>query len=201
MILPSSITLAIIAPTALTFFYGPNYTEGAIPLGILSISTILIAIRSLFATTLTAMGKTTQILKINIIAAISSISLFITFVPFLEITGAALARLATQAIMLIITVYLLKEEIKIRLDKDAFWKSAVAVTALVPLLLIIELILSPRLTTTQTLVTEMLIALVIYLFMLYVLKALKNQDFQLLKQALPKPLTKYIDIIERIIVR
>jgi hypothetical protein len=33
------------------------------------------------------------------------------------------------------------------------------------------------------------------------LKALKSQDFELLRQAFPKPLTKYINIIERIIVR
>ena len=201
MILPSSITLAIIAPTALTFFYGPSYANGAIPLAILSIVTIIIALGSLFTTTLTAIGKTGQILKINIIGALTSILLFIGLIPLLEIAGAALSRLTTQAICLILAAYLLKKEIKIRLDKEALWKSAVATTATIPLLLIIELALSPKLTTTQTIIIELLTVAKIYLFALYILKALKNQDFQLLKQALPKPLTKYINIIERIIVR
>jgi hypothetical protein len=73
--------------------------------------------------------------------------------------------------------------------------------ATVPFLLIIELTLSTKLSTVQTLALELLTAAAIYAFFLYALKALKSQDFELLKQALPKPLTKYINIIERITVR
>jgi len=201
IILPSCIGLAIIAPTALTFFYGPSYAKGATPLTILSITTIIIALGSLFTTTLTATGKTGQILKIRTIAALTSILLLIALVPPLETTGAALTRLTTQAIALTLAAYILHKEIKIRLDKEALWKSTLATTATIPLLLTLELTLSPKLTTTQTLITEILTAAAIYLFALYILKALKSQDFQLLKQALPKPLTKYLNIIERIIVR
>jgi len=201
IIFPSCIGLAIIAPTALTFFYGPSYAKGAIPLAILSITTIITALASLFTTTLTAIGKTGQQLKINIIAATSLILALTAFVPLLQTTGAALARLTTQAIAFTLAVYILKKELKIRLDKEALWKSALATTATIPLLLTLELTLSPKLTTTQTLITEILTAATIYLFALYILKALKNQDFQLLKQALPKPLTKYLNILERIIVR
>jgi len=73
--------------------------------------------------------------------------------------------------------------------------------ATVPFLLAIELTLSTKLSTVQTLALELLTAAAIYLFALYILKALKSQDFQLLKQAFPKPLTKYINILERLIVR
>jgi len=73
--------------------------------------------------------------------------------------------------------------------------------ATVPFLLTIKLTLSTKLSTVQTLALELLTAAAIYLFALYILKALKSQDFQLLKQAFPKPLTKYINIIERIIIR
>ena len=201
IIFPSCIGLAIISPTALTFFYGPSYTKGAIPLTILSITAIITALASLFTITLTAIGKTAQQLKINIIAAISSILALVALVPLLETTGAALARLTTQTIAITLAVYILKKELKIRLDKEALWKSAIATTATIPLLLTLELVISTRLTTTQTLITELLTAAAIYLSALYILKALKKQDFELLKQAFPKPLTKYINIIERITVR
>jgi stage V sporulation protein B len=201
IILPSCIGLAIIAPTALSFFYGPSYAKGANPLAILSITIIILAVGSLLVTTLTAIGKTGQKLKIEIIAALSSILLLIVLVPFLDITGAALARLITQMIAVILLVYMLKKELKIRLDKEALWKSALATTTTIPVLLTLEIAISPKLTTTQTLITELITAAAIYLFALYVLKALKKQDFQLLRQAFPKPLTKYIDILERIIVR
>lgn len=201
IIFPSCIGLAIIAPTALTFFYGPSYTKGAIPLTILSITAIITAFTLLLTTTLTAIGKTGQQLKINIIAAISSILALIALIPPLEITGAALARLTTQTIAFTLAVYILKKELKIRLDKEALWKSVLATTATIPVLLTLELAISTKLTTTQTLITELLTAAAIYLSALYILKALKKQDFELLRQAFPKPLTKYINVVERIIVR
>jgi len=64
-----------------------------------------------------------------------------------------------------------------------------------------ELIINAKLTTTQTLITEILTATTIYAIALYILKALKTQDFELLRQAFPKPLTKYLNILEKIIVR
>jgi len=51
------------------------------------------------------------------------------------------------------------------------------------------------------LIIEILIAASIYLLGLYALKALHTQDFELLKQSFPKALSKYIGIIEHIIVR
>jgi len=201
IIFPSCIGLTIIAPTALTFFYGASYTKGAIPLAILSIAAIIIALYSLFTTALTAIGKTGQILKINVISAFSAILILVALVPFFETTGAALARLTTQIIILVLATYALRKEIKIQLDKEALWKSALASTAFVPLLLTLELIISSRLSTTQTLAIEILTAAGIYAFALYILKALKSQDFELLRQALPKPLTKYLNILEGIIVR
>jgi O-antigen/teichoic acid export membrane protein len=201
IILPSCIGLAIIAPTALTFFYGSGYAEGATPLTILSITTIIIALHSLFSTTLTATGKTGQILKINVAAAVSTLLSLVALVPLLETTGAALARLTTQTIATALAAYALSKEIKIHLDKEALWKAALATTATIPLLLTLELVIGARLTTTQTLITEILTAAAIYAIALYILKALKNQDFELLKQAFPKPLTKYLNFLQRIIVR
>jgi len=201
LMLPSCIGLAIIAPTALAFFYGPSYAQGATPLAILSLTTIMTALLLLFETTFRAIGKTGQILKINIILAISLILMLLSFVPLLDITGAALARLITKAAAITLAVYLLRKEIKIRLDKEALWKSAVSTLATVPFLLAIELILSPNLSTIQTLTLELLTAAGIYTLSIYALKALKKQDFELLRQAFPKPLTKYINIVERIISR
>jgi PST family polysaccharide transporter len=201
IIFPSCLGLAIIAPTALTFFYGATYTKGAIPLALLSIATIIMALNSLFTTTLTAIGKTGQILKINAISAVSAVLMLVALVPFFEAVGAAFARLTTQIISLVLATYLLGKEIKMQLDKEALWKSAVASTATVPFLLALELIISAKLSTTQTLVIEILTAAGIYVFSLYILKALKSQDFELLRQALPKPLAKYLNILEGIIVR
>jgi O-antigen/teichoic acid export membrane protein len=201
IIFPSCIGLAIIAPTALTFFYSADYAKGAIPMAILSITTIITALASLLTTTLTATGKTGQILKINAVSAVSTILMLVALVPPLETTGAALARLTTQTISLTLAVYTLSREIKIHLDKEAIWKSALATTATIPLLLTIELVISARLTTTQTLITEIVTAAAIYAFALYIMKALRKDDFKLLRQAFPKSFTKPLNILERLFVR
>ena len=199
IILPSCLGLAVISPTALAFFYGPSYTPGAIPLSILSVATMIIALHSLFTTALTAIGKTTQILKINVILAISTVTILLAFVPFLQTIGAALTRLITQIIGVTLAFYILQKEIPVKIDKEALWKSALASTATIPFLLILETTISKQLPVTQTLVIEVLTAASIYAFSLYMLKALKSQDFELLRQALPKPLTKYINFVEKII--
>jgi O-antigen/teichoic acid export membrane protein len=201
LMLPSCIGLAIVAPTAITFFYGSSYAKGAIPLAILSFTTIITALFLLFETAFQAIGKTGQILKINIIIAASLVILLLPLVPLFETTGAAFARLITKAVAISLAVYLLKKEIKIHLDKETLWKSTVSAMAIVPFLLSIELFLSTKLSTVQTLALEIPTAAGIYILSLYALKALKSEDFQLLKQAFPKPLTKYINIIERLIVR
>jgi hypothetical protein len=127
--------------------------------------------------------------------------MLVALVPFFEATGATLTCRTTQIISLVLATYVLRKEIKIQLDKEALWKSAVASTATVLFLLALELIISAKLSTTQTFAIEILTAAGIYLFSLYILKALKNQDFEILRQALPKPLTKYLNTLESIIVR
>jgi stage V sporulation protein B len=201
IIFPACIGLAIIAHTALDFFYGLTYVKGATPLAILSISAIMTALYLLFETTLKATGKTEQILKINIIAAISSILMLLALVPLLDITGAAIARLITQVITITIAIYILNKKIKIQFDTESIWKSALSTTAMIPLLLTIEFALSSQLSTAQTLALEIAIGAGIYAVSLYLLKALKKQDFDLLKQAFPKFLTKFLSVIERIVVR
>jgi len=201
LIIPSCLGLTTISPTALSFFYGSSYTTGAIPLSILSITTTITALYSLLTITLTATGKTTQILKINIVLAISTIALLIAIVPFLQATGAALTRLTTQIIGITLAFYILQKEIPVRIDKEALWKSTLASAATIPFLLILETTISKNLSVTQTLIIEILTAASIYTVSLYILKALNTQDFELLRQALPKPLAKYINFIEKIITR
>lgn len=201
VIFPSCIGLAVIAPTALTLFYGSDYVAGATPLAILSLSIIILALYSPLTTALTAFGKTKEVLKINVASALSTIALLITLVPSFEAVGAALTRLTVQGISLGLATYTLHKHVKVRLDREAVWKAAAASTATIPFLIAIESTISARIPTVQVLTIEILVAVCIYLLSLHVLKALNSQDFELLRQALPKSLSKYLNILEAIIVQ
>jgi len=54
-------------------------------LALLSIAVIILALYSLLTTTLTAPGKTNQVLKISIVNALLTIAQLITLVPFLSV--------------------------------------------------------------------------------------------------------------------
>lgn len=200
MLFPVCLGLALIAPTALTLFYGPSYTPGATPLAILSIASIILALYSLFTATIIAIGKTKDVLKIDTVSALLSIALLIVLVPFLEATGAALTRLIVQMISLMLAIYVLRRHIKVQLDKEAAWKSFVASTATIPFLIALESTLCAKIPAIQVFTIEILVAACIYLFSLYILKALNSQDFKLLRQASPRFLSKYISLLEKILV-
>jgi len=200
VIFPSCIGLATIAPTALTFFYGPSYRVGATPLAIVSLSIIILALYSLLTTTLTAIGKTKQVLKISIASALATVILLLTLVPFFEAVGAALTRLTVQAISLTLAIHILRKYVKIQLDREAVWKSAAASSAIIPFLIVMEFTMSAKISTIQIATIEILGAACIYLLSLYILKALNSQDFELLRQALPRSMSKYINIVEKIVV-
>jgi len=201
IVLPSCLGLATISSTALTFFYNPSYTQRATPLSILSVAAIITALYSLLTTALTAIGKTTQILKINIISALSTVAILVAIVPFLQIVGAALTRFFVQTVSATLAFYMLQKEINVQIDKEALWKSTLASAATIPFLLILETTATRELPITHLLLIEILTVTSIYIFCLYTLKALKAQDFELLREALPESLTKYINFAERIIIR
>jgi O-antigen/teichoic acid export membrane protein len=198
MILPACLGLAAISRTALDFFYGPTYVEGALSLSILSITAIAMAFNALFTTVLIALGKTAQVLKINVASAFVSIVALIIAVSPLQIIGAALARLMTQLTATALAFLALKREIKVQIDRKALLKSVLASAAFIPFLLLFDASIGERLAAMEKLPIEMVLALAIYAFFLHVLRALRSQDFNLIRQALPKVLTKYINLIERI---
>lgn len=201
IIVPSGLGLSVISPTALAFFYGQSYTPGALPLSILSVAAIITTLYSLFTTALIATGKTTQILKINVILALSTVTILTATVPFLQTIGAALTRLITGLIGITLAFYILQKKVNVQIDKEALWKSTLASTVTIPFLLILETTISKNLPVNQTLIIEILTATSTYALSLYILKALKTQDFELLRQALPKTLTKYINLIQKIMIR
>ncbi|MFW6117800.1 MAG: oligosaccharide flippase family protein, partial [Thermoproteota archaeon] len=154
--IPSCLGLAAISPTALEFFYGVEYTIGAPPMSILCVAILNTAFYSILTTGLTAVGKTTDILKINIVLALSTLALLPILVSFFQILGAAFSRLITQVISVALAYFLLKKEVDVQIDKEAVWKSTLASLGFLPLVLTLEATVAPYLTTTKTLAIELL---------------------------------------------
>lgn len=198
--IPCCLMLVVIAPTILEVFYGQQYVSGASALAILAVSTILFAFLTLFTTALAAIGKTNYVLRINIISAFSSILLLIGLVPLFDLIGAASSRLIAYTLSLIVTIYIIRKFLKIKLDNEALWKSTVASLMTTPFLFLLEFTLK-EFSVIQVLVIELLSAGLIYVVSLYLLKALNSKDFDLLRQSFPKFFSKIIDMFQRIMQR
>jgi stage V sporulation protein B len=199
LMLPACIGVAMIASTALKVFYGHQYAYGSVSLAILSVTQILVALYYVFTTTLTAIGKTSDILKINIISVFCYIGLLLVLVPVFAGVGAASARFAMQAIGLAITVYLLSKNMKVVVDKKSLWKSIIASISIMPILVLTEHILA-SFSVYLILAVDIVAGVSVYLLLLYILRALDHQDFELLKRTFPS-LIRYLDVIEKIMVR
>lgn len=199
LMLPSCVGLAIIAPTALRAIYGQQYASGSASFAVLSLAQILVAFYWILTTMLTAIGKTSAIMKINIVSVSSYIALLLLFVPLFADVGAASARLVMQAIGFAMMIYLLNKNVKVGVDKESLWKSTVASMVFLPVLILTERILA-SFSVYLILIVDMGVAAGLYLLLLYLLKALGHQDFELLRRTFPS-LTKYIDIVDRIMVR
>ena len=200
-VIPVCVLLASVAPSALTVFYGPDYASGAASLAILAFSIVAFALFTLLTTTLTAMGKTKQVLQINITSALFTITLLLSLVPIFQSIGAATTRLIVQVMSLIIAAYVLRRYVKVQLDGEALWKSIVASIVTVPFLFVLESTITKTFPVVQVLFIEILTAGLVYLTSLYVLKALNAQDFELLKTSFPKFLSKFINIFQKIMTR
>ncbi len=193
--------LVAIAPTALNALYGHQYAYGSFSFAILSLAEILVAFYWILTTTLTAIGETSAVMQINIISVFSYIALLLVFVPILTDVGAASARFAMQAISIVIAIYLLsaRANLKVGVDKESLWKSAIASITIVPTLILVEHVLA-SLSAHLILVVDIVVGGSVYFLLLYLLKAVSHQDFELLRGAFPS-LSKYIGAIERIVVR
>jgi O-antigen/teichoic acid export membrane protein len=200
-VIPVCVLLASVAPSALTVFYGPDYASGAASLAILAFSIVALALFTLLTTTLTAMGKTKQVLQINIVSALFTITLLLGLVPVFQSVGAATTRLIVQVMSLILAAYVLRRYVNVQLDSEALWKSTVASVVTIPFLFVLESTITKTFPVFQVLFLEILTAGLVYLASLYVLKALNGQDFELLKESFPKFLSKFIDVLQKIMIR
>ncbi len=200
-IIPSCIVLSVVAPTALNVFYGPDYVSGATVLSILAISVIVSALFTLVTTTLTAIGKTKHVLQINLVSATSVVVLLLSLVPLLGIIGAAITRLVVQVISLILAAYMLKRYVSVQLDREALWKSTLASAITIPFLFVLESRIFKGFPAVPVLAVEILVAGFIYVGSLYVLKALNDQDFDLIRQSFPKSFSKTIDTLQSVMSR
>jgi O-antigen/teichoic acid export membrane protein len=200
-VLPTGTALAVIAPTALEAVYGPSLLAGAIPFAILAITIIFSAQSLLLITALQAIGKTKPILGISLAATVLDLAAVGLGARPLGTTAGAIGRALLAIAMMVLAWWTLRRVLHVPLTHGLSKALLVSVLAAVPVA-VIDYALATNLHATP-LVRLPALVIVFALSFLVVCRQLSvftQADFELLGNALPRNLGRFLDVLERFFV-
>jgi O-antigen/teichoic acid export membrane protein len=199
LVIPAGVSLAAISRTAITIAYGPAYLNGAIPFALLTATAILPAYAALLVTAIQAIGETRPLLKIGAASTLADVAVVAALAKPLGVVGAALARVAMLAVTLALSYCTLRSKVKLALDASSLKKALLASAALAAPMALGEWLFI-NVTYTRPLIRLLIDAALfagIGLMALIKLRPLTIEDFELLKQTLPKRLHGTLDFMEK----
>jgi O-antigen/teichoic acid export membrane protein len=178
IILPICWGLIATAEAALSLFLGNAYVSGTQSLIVLTV-TFAIGAFSLTAVSpvLLASGETLLSSIVSVISVIGSIAFAFVLLPVEGILGAAVARGVGTLLMAALTLIAVKRKNFLRLDVEAIWKSNVAAISMAAVLIFIQFFVHSKF----LLPLYVVIGLGVYLAMLRVLKAIHENDIELIR--------------------
>jgi O-antigen/teichoic acid export membrane protein len=200
-VLPTGTALAVIAPTALEAVYGPALLAGAIPFAILAITIIFSAQSLLLITTLQAIGKTKPILVISLAATIIDLATVGLGARPLGTTAGAIGRALLAIAMVTLAWWTLRRVVHVPLTRGLSEALLVSVFTAIPLAIIDYTLATyfhlPPIVRLPALVIVFALSFLLVARQLFVFR---ETDFELLENALPRILVRFLDVLERFLV-
>ena len=175
---PLAFGLFATAKPALTLFVGQAYEGGAVPLMVMSLSFALSAFGSGLFPMLTALAKTRAGMLITMVSTILALISAFILLPFMGITGAAVARALSNLAGLALTIIVLRQVGAMSVDVEMAWKSMVAGAVMVCVLIAVQLVVY----STRLLPFYVLLGAIVYVISLRGLKAVRKHDIELLER-------------------
>lgn len=158
-----------------------DYSSGALPMQILSISMFLTGIYLFYGTVITTSGHPGQNSKIIFIGAISNVILNIIFVRYFGVTGASIASLTSAAIILAITFKRARQIVKIIIYRDRVTKMMIAFGSTLPAIYVVKTIFT---NLFLAFILSLVILVIGYFIVLLLLKTFREDDMTLVKTIL-----------------
>ena len=198
MYFPTALGLAAVSRTVMVLVYGEAYVEGGLPLAILSISSISMAFSSLLGSALKSIGKTGVFVKISLASILINTVIVVVLTPFLGIIGATLARVFSSLFVFLLIFRELGHWIKIEIDLDGLWKGLLSSVITAVSMLCFDAL--SHSSTPIDLSLEIGLGVLSYILALILLRALRREDFRVLRQVLPI-FNVFIDYFENLFSR
>jgi O-antigen/teichoic acid export membrane protein len=135
LVIPASVALACVAPTALTIAYGAYYVQGALPFSLVVVVAIFSAYSSIFGAVLLSSGKTLQVAYIGGFSALLGTVLAPLLTKWFSITGAVLSTVSMTLGAFFLGYFFVRRVVNFGLDRYSIRRSLLMTLCSAPFLL------------------------------------------------------------------
>jgi len=178
--IPLGFGLLATAKPAITLFVGQAYVEGVGPLMVLCGVFALTALGSSLGPMLLALSHTRSVMLITAASVLAGLASAYVLLPILGILGASIARGFALVGSTVLTIVVLRRRKAVRIDFEAAWKSGLAGGVMVGVLVLTQMVIYSKF----LLPAYVLLGTFIYLIALRQLKAIREDDLNLIRRYL-----------------
>jgi O-antigen/teichoic acid export membrane protein len=194
---PAAFGLASISRTVMTVLYQARLaSEGNAPLMVLAVFSILNAFATILNSGLKSIGRTKAFIYISLSALVFDAIIVTVSSPVLGLYGAVIARATSIVVLFLLTLFVLRKELPIIIDREGLVKGLAAGLLVVPPTLFIEYGLSFS-SIFVKLGVEVIAAIACYFFAMLLFKALRKEDLNILRKIFPSRMGGIINMFGR----
>jgi len=190
---PLALGLMATAKPALSLFAGEPYESGSTALQIIALFFALTVLGNAFGNIFLLLGKTTAASATTAVGVAASLATALILLPSFGINGAAASRGVGTLVGFALTLALVRREIRLSFDLEAFWKSLAAGAGMVIAVWLAHYAAYSR----YLLLGYVMVGGLAYLAGLRLLRAIHPSDVQLVKQFLGKRYEPLINLLSK----
>ncbi|MFA6537528.1 MAG: flippase [Patescibacteria group bacterium] len=168
--MPVSFGVAFVAPTIIKMFYGAKYEASILPLQILMLGLYFVFINFILGALLNATDRQFTNTKIVFGVMILNVVLNLILIPKLSFIGSSIVFLCSHSLLMLISLIVAKRICDFSVLKfvSPIFKSLIASAAMVGVLLFFK---------NQNLFLQILIGAVVYIVLIFLIRAVKREEF------------------------
>jgi O-antigen/teichoic acid export membrane protein len=191
LVIPTSVALACVAPTALRIAYGAYYVQGALAFSLVVAVAIFSAYSSIFGAVLLSSGKTVQVAYIGGFSALLGTVLAPLLAKWFSVTGAVLSTVSMTLGAFFLGYFFVRRVVNFGLDGYSIRRSVLMTLCLAPVLLGADVLMrSIGLNEAYVAASDLILFIALGAANMVLWKPFTLEDVEVVEKAMPSGLGK-----------
>jgi O-antigen/teichoic acid export membrane protein len=197
IVLPASLALAFVAPTAVSILYGAGYVEGSLAFAIVVGVAIFSAYSSIYSTVLQSSGKTVQVAYIGVLSTLLGTILAPMLTRWFTITGAVLSTVSITFCGFFLGYLFVRRVVDFKLDRYSIGRSLMIALCLAPVLLGVDALMrSYGLNVIYVAASDFVLFIALGTANLVFWKPFTREDIEVIQKTIPSRLGKISSLLK-----